>query len=344
MNTYAILLLPSHNRVYLSQTATLATAEVELCSHYLDAKFENITIQPYGGVEYVTFRTETDLNFTEIATLSRLSCVYAIFKTDDQYFIPLEKSKFINFDDDINSIQKYSGKTNELFTRLMLNIAMLSAPCVKNVPHHHIQILDPVCGRGTTLFEALTQGYSCTGIELDKKQCEQLVQFFERYLQTKKYKHQIDTSPITDHKGIIGRMHSFVMARTKEEFKNNLALNLKLIQGDTLLSAKYLKKETFQAIVGDLPYGVQHGSRSPSGSFTRNPTELLEQALPGWVSLLQKGGALVLSWNTFVAPKDKLISILEKYGLTCLTDGPYQCFEHRVDQSILRDVIVGIRN
>jgi tRNA G10 N-methylase Trm11 len=74
--------------------------------------------------------------------------------------------------------------------------------------------------------------------------------------------------------------------------------------------------------------------------LTRNPFELLTASLPEWFKVLKKGGVLVFAWNKHLMPKDKLITLLEDNGFDVLYESPYNEFEHRVDMSIKRDIIV----
>ena len=98
----------------------------------------------------------------------------------------------------------------------------------------------------------------------------------------------------------------------------------------------------FHLIVGDLPYGIFHGHRSGDNkkSKTRNPLEFLESALPEWTSVLKEGGVIVVAWNSFVAPKRKLAELFANHGLTVLNHDHFSEFEHMVDKSIKRDIIV----
>ena len=52
------------------------------------------------------------------------------------------------------------------------------------------------------------------------------------------------------------------------------------------------------------------------------------------------GGALGISWNTFVARRDDAAQVLAASGLQVMDSGPYLNFRHRVDQAILRDILV----
>jgi hypothetical protein len=52
---------------------------------------------------------------------------------------------------------------------------------------------------------------------------------------------------------------------------------------------------------------------------------------------------LGISWNTHVAKRADAAAVLAASGLVVLDDGPYLRFEHRVDQAITRDILVGTR-
>jgi tRNA G10 N-methylase Trm11 len=90
-----------------------------------------------------------------------------------------------------------------------------------------------------------------------------------------------------------------------------------------------MKARSVDLIVGDLPYNVVHKAGTP--------TEFLREALPGWVELLKPGGALGLSWNVHLAPREVAEKLLAQAGLEVLEPGG---FEHWVDQGITRDILV----
>jgi hypothetical protein len=77
-----------------------------------------------------------------------------------------------------------------------------------------------------------------------------------------------------------------------------------------------------------------------SRALTRRPTELLEAAIPVWVELLRPGGAIGLSWNTYMTDRAELAAFLQDVGLNVMDSAPFRDFEHRVDQAINRDLIV----
>ena len=96
------------------------------------------------------------------------------------------------------------------------------------------------------------------------------------------------------------------------------------------------------AIVTDLPYGVQHGARR-GDDRSRRPDELLGAALPAWRSVLRPGGAAGIAWNTKVLRRDALTAALEEAGFEVTDAGADGAFVHRVDRTITRDVVVARR-
>jgi tRNA G10 N-methylase Trm11 len=118
-----------------------------------------------------------------------------------------------------------------------------------------------------------------------------------------------------------------------------------IIAGNSMYANIYYKKSMFDIIAGDLPYGVRHGNVTgrKQGAPTRNPSELLESCLPAWVDVLKPGGAVALAWNVNVLPRAQIERIFEQHGLTVKKEGAYSGIEHRVDQAIIRDIIVGVK-
>jgi tRNA G10 N-methylase Trm11 len=114
-----------------------------------------------------------------------------------------------------------------------------------------------------------------------------------------------------------------------------------MVADDTTHAIDHLGRRSVDLIVGDLPYGVQHGSRT-SGHLARKPEDLVETALPVWRDVLRPGGAMALAWNTRTFATEKMISIVSEAGLEPVID-EYTSFRHRVDRAITRDVVVAHR-
>ncbi len=346
MIKYAIIANPGHNRVYFETSKQLSKAELGVAIKHFSVVCSPPQEEYIENVFYITFTTEQSLSEHDLDTLSRLSFVYAIFKcvTIDEirYLLPVARTSYQYIDDNISSILKYTGKTNELFTRMMINVGVNSTRFVGQ----RIKMLDPVAGKGTTLYEGLIYGYDVYGIEIGDKVVNEAYAYMRRFLESEKYKHQTHTEKISgEHKSFSAKRFIIDIAKDKDELKNKATKHFEMVAGNSAFADKYYKKNTFHLIVGDMPYGVQHGNitNEKQSSITRNPKELLKACLKGWHNVLKSGGALVLGWNNFVFPREVFVSLLESYGFEVKTEPVYLEFEHRVDQSIRRDIIVAIK-
>lgn len=340
MNDYAVMIYPSANRVYADASVRLLTGELRVFDEaVLGGKITDIAETDIGGVPYVTF-TAPDLSEHDVALLSNLSVLYALFEVHDDLLRPVPVHRLDVFDSDLLTIQKYSGKTNELFTKLMLNITVLSTDRPDLTERH--TVLDPMCGRGTTLHQAMMYDYDASGMEIDPKDFEEYSRFIRTWLKNKRLKHEADIIPIRREHTHLGKRLDISVGVTKERYKAGDALRLSYVLGDTTKATQFFRPGTFDVIVTDAPYGVRHGSQA--GFLSRNPVALLSEAAPGWATLLRKGGALGLSWNTYVAERADLTRVLAAAGLTALNEHPYTNFEHRVDQAITRDILVAKKN
>ncbi len=343
MHKYVIMLGLGHNRVYYDASELMAEAELKLALNNCNIDYNNIKIEQIGGVDYITFFTSITLTATHLEILSRLSFLYAIFKVQDQnLLLPQEKIAFEYFDSKITSLLKYSGKTNEIFTKLMINVAVLTRGYKKN---ERLSLLDPVAGKGTTLYQGLVNGYNVCGIEIMSKFVKETNLFIKKFLTKEKIKHNSRTQKLyKDKHNNTANVTYYECARSKEEYTNS-PLRIQIICGDTTISNKYLKKDSFDIIVGDLPYGIGHGSHTDNTqkSLTRNPTELLHKSLDSWHNLMKKDAVMVLAWNTYLVPRIKMLELLQSHNFVPKTGNIYDQFEHRVDNSILRDIIVATK-
>ena len=331
MPKYVIMQNPGHNRVYFSLSAKLAKNEL---AALFGTSIENIEEEVFGGVEYITFESKIALSDMDIILLSRLSFVYAIFEAHGNMFLPVQKNHSYFFSDDLNMILKYSGKTNEIFTRMMINLAVFASDfkpdCLEN-----LNLLDPICGKGTTVFDGLICGYNSYGIDISEKLINESVQFFKKYLENGKYKHSHKKERFSGQ-GFKSNRYFFEAAKNKSDQKSDKNLSCEFISGDSINVNKYYKKKFFHIIAGDLPYGVQHDN-SAFGNKMRNPRDLIEACIPSWLEVLKSGGGIAIAWNTFLLKREQIAQTFEKNGLEIIDFGD---FTHRVDQAIMRDVIV----
>jgi len=332
--------LPSANRVYASASPELASAELAVFSEsVLGGALSEASLTRRGGVPYLEFTAE-QLHPEAIAFLSQLSAIYALFEVDGSRLTPVELRPLGRYDDDLITIQKYPGKTNEQFTKLLLNVTLMSSAFATELGSHQLAVFDPLCGRGTTLNQALMYGCDAAGLDADQRDFDAYSAFIKTWLKRKHLKHHADyDGPVRRDGKVIGRRLQLSLAPTKEEHKAGLIQRLDVVCAETTRAADFFRPDAFDLIVTDAPYGVQHGSRTTAG-LARRPQDLLSAAAPVWARLLRPGGALGISWNTLVAPREQAAAILAGAGLEPLDYGPYRQFRHRVDQAIVRDVLV----
>jgi len=327
MPTYIILQNPGHNRVYFKAARDLALLELELASKKMSTALSNLKEEIIGGVHYILFDTKSSITESDILLLSRLSFVYGIFEGKDNMLYPLEKNPNYFFEnDDITTILKYNGKTNELFTRMMINVAAFYCSF-----DGQLNILDPLCGKGTTLFEGLLNGHNVSGIETDEKQVHEAYIFLKKYLENARYKHA-NHQERQGMDGYSAKRYQLNLPDAKVEF----------LSGDTRHTGLFYRKNSFHIIVGDLPYGVQHSSKK-SSEKSRNALPLIEEAAAGWHKVLKPGGTIALAWNLFLIERKEMEEVLVVNGFKLAMPAGDESFVHRVDQAILRDLIVGVK-
>jgi Putative RNA methylase family UPF0020 len=343
MARYALLIQPSANRVYSGAAAALTQAELAVFGQsVLDGRIGDVSEAAIGGVGYVTFAAG-GLGDRDAAYLANLSSAYALFEVEGGLLRPVELRPLDRFDDDLVTIPKYQGKTNEQFTKLLLNVTLLSSAFARSMLDRSFAVLDPLCGRGTTLSQALTYGFDAAGIDLDRKDFEAYSAFILTWLKRKRVKHHAEQGALRLGGKVAGRRLRISLAAAKEDYKAGVTQHLDVVNADTTRALEFFRPETFDLVVTDAPYGVQHGSRTAARGLARSPLGLLADAAPVWARLLRRGGACGIAWNTLVARRDAAAAILADAGLDPLDSGPYLGFRHRVDQAILRDILIAVK-
>lgn len=338
MYKYAILKNPGHNRVYYKESRELSLSEIAIAAESLSCDCTNIQNEIIQGTPYCTFNTSSALSKDDINIISRLSFLFVLFEIKGQdeivSFIPIKKNHLPFVDEKITTVLKYKGKTNELFTKMMINIAWLVCETKRCD-----SLLDPMCGKGTTLFEGMVCGLNVCGIEMSKQSAHDGSVFIKKYFEHERYKHTTQKRTISNSsKKSIGKGIEFEYGN-KDDFKNKTAKKIEIIEGDAPLANMYYKKNSFDIIVCDLPYGVQHSNKnSNTKDKSRSPLELLKRCLPSWQSVLKKDGAIVFAFNTHVLKKQEALLLLESAGFLALYK--HINFDHFVDSSIQRDIII----
>ena len=362
--SYAMLLLPSSNRVYNAAVDQLAQAELQCFNAaVLEHRLSKLHTQAIAGVGYLIFESPA-LDEQDIAYLSNLSFLFALYeqvwtveheqKAPEQkvlHLMPVPLKRLDRYDNDLLSIMKFAGKTNEQFTRMLLNTCIMASSrasdmisdITSDMTYHRLRVLDPVCGRGTTLNQALMYGYNAAGIEIDKSDFDAYSVFINRWLKDKLLKHKSESVQLRKHGKTQAYRLGVKLASCKQDYKRHNVQTLDVVNADTLQAREFFKPGSFDILVADLPYGVKHGNRSAQG-LARSPMQLLEAAIPVWSQLLCEGGAIGLSWNTYLGKKQDIIDLLHSAGLSIYPPTRSDAFKHRVDRAIIRDIIIATRS
>ncbi|NNG20871.1 site-specific DNA-methyltransferase [Naumannella sp. ID2617S] len=339
-----LLLSPAANRVYAGSADRLAAAELAVCTG-----LDSVAPQRIAGVDYLGLDVpEADDGL--LRTLARQSARLALFEVVGEDFLrPIALPEVDELDDDFVTIPKYQGKTNEQFTRLLLNVTLSQ---VTASPERPWTVLDPLCGRGTTASVAWSAGLDAAGVEADTKSVEAMAAFWKTWLRRKRLKHTADTTPVRRDGKSLGKRFDATAT-----LPGGRRAQFTVFTGDTRNSPALFGKRRFELIVTDAPYGVVHGSRAGreapgsrdgsrsdvvgvAGKRDRSPAGLLRESIPGWSRQLAPGGALGLSWNTLGLPREDLAAMLTGAGLEVCQGQPWLEFSHRVDSSINRDLMV----
>lgn len=331
---YALLLWPHANIRYMDALQKLAKGELSclLKALGIEAPVESHNL---GGAPFLTFEAP-EMNESAFRALSGLSSFYLIAQMEKDCLKPLCPTYPWYLPADAAEVLKYKGKTNASFTSLMINCALSASDFFPaSTP---LTVLDPMSGKGTSLYCALRMGHHATGIEIDKKDWKEAGDYFSRYLQMHKYKHQKKTASLTLPKGQNAPELRFTFADTPEHYNSGEEKLLRMIQGDARRASEMLKPASAHLIVCDLPYGVQHAPQQ--GQKPLSLTALLNQTLPGLKKVLKPGGAAAFSFNTYTLSRQTLLKLLADAGFMPLTQAPYDDFEHWVEQAVNRDLVI----
>src|SRR4051794_37261784 len=102
MTAYALLILPSANRVYSDSAVELTQAELRAFDlAVLGGRVGEVRAEVVGGVPYVVFETAEELGGDELKALANLSAAYALFEQAGGLFKPVDLVRLDRFDDDL---------------------------------------------------------------------------------------------------------------------------------------------------------------------------------------------------------------------------------------------------
>lgn len=264
---------------------------------------------------------DTEAEEQELGALAKLSFVQGIFERQNNGMIPLPIDACFGLHEDFVFGAKFRGKTNETLTQMLINIGL------QNIDYHSlsdVKLLDPMCGRATTLLWAMRYGMKSKGIEQDPKALDDIRQNVKKWCKVHRQKHQFS-------EGLSGGKAN-KKSRTKFiEFSANDA-SMRVFSGDSIEACSLLEGQKFHLLVSDLPYGVQHFTTSK----TRNPLSVLTACAHDWTESLKPEGVMVLAFNSYIPKRKELIAVFTDHGMQALDFAA----PHRMSESIVRDVLV----
>jgi len=344
MATYALLPKASANRVYGAASVGLLQAELEVLDRtVLRSLLVGHERRQLGGVEYVVADCgDRRVDDVAVAILSNVSSLHALFEIEGDLLRPVPIAPLARHDDDVITIQRYVGKTNEALTHLLVNVALAASGDAfgRLLAGERVRLLDPACGRGTTLNRAIVYGIDAVGVEVDHRDLEAYEAFLIGWLQDKRLKHDVERARL--RKGRDEPAHRTTISYGADKDKATHRV-VDVVHDDTVAARTHLKARSIDVLVCDLPYGVQHAASVPAGGVRRHPADLLDAALPVWHDVLRPGAGMALAWNRRTLPRERLVELLEGHGFELVVPADDERFVHRVDRSITRDVLVARR-
>ena len=330
----ALTVTPQRSTQYSNMTASLAAPE--LLASPLGAAIHHVEPVTLAGQAHLLIDLEDTAVPGMLHILSRLGATSAAYEyfahlgeIEGPLLRPLEPSFTPFVPLEMAEIRRYKGKTNEIFTHVLLNIAIF-AGAYSGQFTERLRVLDPLAGGGTTLFLALAAGYDAFGIEHARQDVETTAVFIKQYLNNE----HVSYKELDERGRRAGRRYQFEIGR-----KGATRL-LVLAHGETHQAGLHMQEVPggphMHAIVGDLPYGIQHFAEIAG---------LLREALPAWENLLLPGGTLALAWNATRVERSALVELVERQTrLKVRDDPPYTQFAHAVDRVIKkRDVLVAVK-
>lgn len=330
---YCFQLLPHANIRYQESLNLLGAAELSCILKALHIDTE-VRLEQIGGAPFLCFDAQ-QLTDQQLLACSRHSALCFMCQDEGGLLRPIDRPTTDYLPRDLAEVLKYKGKTSAVFTHMMINLALTASKSFG--ADKPVTVLDPLCGRGTTLFVALQCGMNSVGIDMDRKDLKEAADYFSRYLQFHRLKHKLEQGARTV-KGQNIPDAVYTMASSKQAFQAGDTRTLRLLLGDTGCTGALLKKTPADILVADLPYGVQHAPQE--GRRPENFPGMLRRVLPSWKDALRPGAGVAISFNSLTLPRATLIELLEAAGFQVMQEAPYNDFEHFVEQAVTRDVVV----
>jgi len=307
MPTYALLISPRAESAFFADTLNVARAE--LASFFPTTAIDTLS---HGDMHFLTL----DAKPSALATLLRLSFVQGIFDVSENGFVPNDQTTGFGLHPDFVWGEKYRGKTNETMTQLLINLCLAEHPLAET-------LVDPMCGRATTLLWGMRYGLKTAGVEQDPQAMVDLQRGLKKWTKIHRTKHKLEQGWVhKNNKSGVGKFLDFAADGG----------SMRVVTGETSDIGTLLQNRKFDVLATDIPYGIQH----LGGKNTRNPLDTLRAAAPAWVASIKAGGVAAIAFNSYMPKRSAISDVFAECGLEILATN----VEHRMSESILRDVLL----
>lgn len=316
---------PQRSTQYAELAQVLAPCELKLAP--LGTEIDQVSPVELGGQAYLQFSLPEEPSPEQAHELGMLAMSSAFFigyerlgGIEGPLLRPIETGFTPALSRELMMARRYRGKTNELFTHYLCNLARYSSALAHRT-WDTLRLFDPLAGGGTTLFAALMLGASVAGVEHNQKDVQTTTSFIRRFMREQGIPCQESKARFKS----VGQRWTYTLGRQQQ--------TCMVAHGDTADAHTLISGFHPHLIVADLPYGIQHRGQLVT---------LLAHGLPAWEAQLPPSGALVLAWEARRVSRPEMIELVQSTGgLIVLDEPPYDQMAHRVDRVIKsRDVIV----
>jgi hypothetical protein len=330
MPTLAAKIAPQRSTQYAALASALAAPELRLSP--LGGAIGEPREVTLAGQPYLLLDLAGPLTPAQEQALWQMGATSEFFWFHDEvggtpgpFLQPLTTVWLPLFPPELVEARRYRGKTNELFSRVLINVARWAHPGAPAT------LLDPLMGGGTFLFIALQLGLNALGIERGRADVESTDAFLGQFLQAARVRHTSRAERVGGGRRTIYAIEPPALDRS---------LTAVLAHGDALEAPRLLGQlpRTLRPdlVVADLPYGIQHAGELET---------LLTGGLAAWHDVSAPQAVLALAWDATRRARAEMVERVERTGgWEALRGGAWEHLAHPVDRAIKRrDVLVARR-
>ena len=178
-------LAPQRSTQYSNLARDLA--EAELLASPIGSRLQDVSLRNIAGQDYVQFSLPDPITSETARLLASMAMLGGIFEAFDSIGdvsgpllrpVPAAHAAFVS--PDMAATRRYKGKTNEAFTHFLCNMAKYASD-FHSSDWSTLDVVDPLCGGGTTLFTALSLGADVAGLDADRTDIESTASFITQY-------------------------------------------------------------------------------------------------------------------------------------------------------------------